>query len=308
MKHIAVVLLTLRLLVACSEQSEVLPRADLSQLNSLEQEDLKKELLAEMSEKAKVEMKKYSDQYQQLECFSIMCFPSLPVSIQTNLRNEMMFNSERTTLDQIPALIHHYFTLNRSLSQEEVQKIILDQQMPNYRFPFYATYTRIDILEEIKNEEDKKIRAEQAENFDLVDFHDNAISDWKFKLRIMDILQRDELKEMRRKGILITNQNEYNGFSPAADSVLVGIYAIRNTASLDYFNESYLSLYLRNKALNKKETNDKLLALEFLHPLNISDQSYLNSAQIPPFPYANDFELVFSVPQVTTRVVPPQKK
>lgn len=90
--------------------------------------------------------------------------------------------------------------------------------------------------------------------------------------------------------------------------MLVGIYAIRNTASLDYFNESYLSLYLRNKALNNKETNDKLLALKFLYPLNISDESYLNSAQIPPFPYANGFELVFNDPQEPIIEIPPQKK
>lgn len=153
-------------LTACSEQPEALPRVNLSQLNSLEQEDLKKELLSKMREKAKVEMKKYSDEYLQLDYFFPMCYPSLPVRIQTNLRNEMMFNSEPATLDQIPLLIHRYFTANRLLSQEEIQKIIDDQQMPNYRFPLYAKHTRIEILEEIKNEKDAKIHAEQAKNFD----------------------------------------------------------------------------------------------------------------------------------------------
>jgi len=284
MKHIAVVLLTLRLLVACSEQPEVRSRADLSQLNSLEQEDLKQELLSEMREKAKARMTENAEFHFSMSCH-IPSHQRISTEIKFNSHKEMDFRGKPISHEEISNEIFKYYNTNRSLRQDEIGTIA---STPNYKYPLYSRMSRAEIVNALKREREMLEKAKKSEHEDFVEFHTRAIRNWKEKLRVIDILQTKELKEVRHLLIEIINEYDSIGFSRAADSVLVGIYKIRNAVALDYFGESYLSIYLRHKVLKNKQSADRLMAIEYLYPLTISDQPYLTSIHVieKPLPYS----------------------
>jgi len=271
-------------LIACSEQSEVRPRADLSQLNSLEQEDLKKELLAEMREKAKVWMAEIAEFHFSMSCH-MPSHQRISTEIKFNSHKEMDFRGKPISHEEISNEIFKYYNTNRSLRQDEIGTIA---STPNYRYPLYSRMSRAEIVNALKREREMLEKAKKSKYEDLVEFHDLAIRDWEVKLRVIDILQTKELKEVRHIPIEIINEYDSLGFSRAADSVLVGIYKIRNAVALDYFGESYLSIYLRHKVLKNKQSADRLMVIEYLYPLSISDQPYLTSIHVieKPLPYS----------------------
>lgn len=278
MKHGSVVLFTMLLLVGCSRQTEALPRVDISQLNSLEQADLKKELLGEMREKAKVRMTESAQ--RTLKLLSQNPFPICHhnrFEIKFNFQGDLFVRGTPTSYSNLSEEIFKYYNMNRSLRQGEIGTTA---STPNYKYPLYSRMSRAEIVNALKREYEMRKGAKNAKNEALVELHDLAIRDWKEKLRVIDILRIQEIKEVRHIPIEIINEYDSIGFSRAAESVLVGIYKIRNAVALEYFGESYLSIYLRHKALKTKRSANQLMAIEYLYPLMISDHPYLTSIHV----------------------------
>lgn len=195
--------------------------------------------------------------------------------IKANSRNELLFRGEALSdPDKISDKIIEFYKKNESLSQSQTITNIQNEGYLGYKFPFYSFVTLDEIATNIKIEEDALDAADEADNPDLVDFHDKAIRDWREKEKALKTLKQDQLKEIHPQAhirIDVQQQTKYELFAKIQSEVEEAIYELRDEAAKKYFQESY-GVIKQRRAMDKadaKGDQKKLDVLDVLYPARI---------------------------------------
>ncbi|MBL1278640.1 MAG: hypothetical protein COA33_000065 [Fluviicola sp.] len=212
------------------------------------------------------------ENYTNLTSFNFPNYGCMPMliekrdifSIQQDLKGEIIING---LLDSksITNEIVTYFSANRE--KNDVAN----------NYPMYSRISRKEIIHLTKEaiEEAKKVKNTPGALEDIIDFKERQVEEWMKKLRAIKVLQIDKLPEPSVQAhITIEYQDTLKG-EHLIDSVLVGFFLLRDYASKKYFNESYLTIFQRNRKNETLLDTERLKALSILYPLTILDKEGL---------------------------------
>lgn len=140
--------------------------------------------------------------------------------------------------------------------------------------PFYTELSQNALITQIRalEEELETIKSRNDASQEIARFKQIAIDEWKKKLEILDLLGGNCLREPQHgAGIEIRYYQDSKIYQEVLDSLLMGIYKIREIDSKIYFNESYAKIFW--KACKQKDSIalKKLNAFKILHPVHILD-------------------------------------
>lgn len=195
--------------------------------------------------------------------------------IRANSRNELLFRNEPLEdPDKISDKIIEFYEMNEGLSDEQTGIKIADPSYKGFDYPFYSFVTEREVLDAIDHENDLLDAADEAENYDFVEFHDKAIRDWRKKITAMKTLGITELKEIHQQAhirVAVMQKTEYRLFAKIQSEIEEALYELRNKAAEKYFGESYGIIKNRRAQDKADEKGDqkKLDALEVLYPARI---------------------------------------
>lgn len=269
-------------MLSCGHEFKEYPPYRVEQLNKLEQETLMNELLDSMEIEATDYLTEFNKAYRNLICWWSPCYEDRHImELNVDSRGQILSRGNLCSLDEIPKRVREFYLFNRDLSVTETEEKIQDPGYSGYNFPFY-THTRTnDITRAIQHEKELLQTAYEAENFDIVEFHDAAVNEWKQKLNLLNTLNTDELVQIHElTHIEIRNQLDSTGFSTAAEKTLEGMYLVRTALAEEYFGASYLDLYYRSTRLNELESKQRLEAIRLLCPLRIIDEEFIRSEHL----------------------------
>lgn len=209
----------------------------------------------------------------------IICFDDRPIfEIKVNASNQLLIRGKPATFEDIEGCVFEFYTMNRSLTEKEIEKNIRNSSYEGYNYPFYSFITKEYIKKYITEENERLESARHQNNTDLAEFHENSIKEWKKKLFILEVIHIEELQEIHpQTQIRIVTQEKKTGWSSFAHAALRGVYRVRDLACRELFGKAYLDLFLLSKTTGKKKYKDQLRALEMLYALRIFDEPYLRS-------------------------------
>lgn len=262
--------------LGCTSEAVEKPALNTVELTRYDSTRQMNALLEELKQEAISGMRTASEQLEK-DGYQFNCEPRNEFNIRMNNRGELLIQKDPASLEEIPDAVHLFYTANRDLTDQEMRQQISNSNYSCYNFPFYSTITQADIEAAIEIEQNLAKAAKDVENWEIYAFYKQQISEWESYRTILNMIGRKELKLPRATPILIGNRSDSSGFSLAADQALLGMYKVRNTASLDYFGMSYLDLYLRFKRMSTKEFQQQMDALKTIHPIDLFDESFLNA-------------------------------
>ncbi|MDX2362171.1 MAG: hypothetical protein QNK23_15290 [Crocinitomicaceae bacterium] len=208
----------------------------------------------------------------------------MPIEERCFLQIEMTENGEQLVNLEI----------NEDITEATIAFYITNREQndPTNNSPMYSRVSRTEIANAINVVVEDAKATEEIENIsrDIVVFKWMIVKEWKKKLIVLETLQLEELPEIHIQAhIRIMYPENYNPREEILNPIFTSILSLRNEASLQHFNESYLSIFYRNSFTKSLEDKTKLNALEALYPLKIFDLTYsllnnLWSEEYPPPP------------------------
>lgn len=239
---------------------------------------LKKSVETELIEKMKQEV---IEGHQKQDRFSRTVKPILhfydwgiELNIKRNSAEETLIFGQIYPDSMIGYWIQKYYLDNEKLSANQTIESIQNRNYESYSFSYYSHITKPKILEVIRRNKSELQRVPNQGNGYILLYTD-LLEDWEQKLKTIETLNLEELKEIQPSArINVKDDLNFDGLSPLTTKALEGLIQVRDYASRKYFNLPYMDLYFQGTRNIHPDSEAKLAAIDFLHEVRITDESY----------------------------------
>lgn len=193
-------------------------------------------------------------------------------AIKANNANQLMIRDEiMDDPDEISERIIEFYRMNEGLSQAQTEANIANRGYEGYNFPFYSRVTKDYIDQKIDESERDLDAAYEAEDDNLITFHEKALQEWSKKKAAISTLKLNELVEIQAQAhirVEVQQKTDYRLFAKIHSEIEEAITELRDVAAEKYFGETYTKMTKR-LALDKddkKGDRKKIEALKILYP------------------------------------------
>ena len=195
-----------------------------------------------------------------------------------NAQNQFLIRGKPSKFENIEEEVYQFYTMNRDLSEKEVEEKISSKAYEGYNFPFYSFISENEIKRHIIESREHRKSTQEHGNLEMAQFYEKTLTEWEEKHFAIKVLQLETIQEVHPQTyILIDIRADSSGWSKPAEAALYGMYRVRNLACMDYFGISYLDLFLKAKTTGKQKYKDQLQAIEIIYDLRIQDAPYIRS-------------------------------
>jgi len=196
------------------------------------------------------------------------CGPKEILYISVNSIGQVMIQDEGGSTD-VSEKVYHYFMFNRFLTSDETDKAAMNVNHPGFEFPLYNHVEMYEIDREIGKAKKKWLDVKNTEGVDstFVNYFYSKVEEWQTRKNALEIIGNSMLPEISASALVqLHSHGESVKFQKVLKEIAIAFYHIRNSECMQYFGETYLSLYERAQRKKKELDFDKLRTLQVLSP------------------------------------------
>ncbi len=200
------------------------------------------------------------EMYDAVQCIMIEMRNQFNIQV---LKNGVVV-IEGDTTNNISEAVSNYYLVN------------YEKNNVSNNFLFYSTISRRQVVENIQyaKQDAKNVENTQGVLQEVINFKWDQVQEWEQKKDIFNISNVTKIKEPHSQAVIILDYADTELGNAAMESILMALYYLRDKISKEYFKESYLKIYTRNKLMPNDLDQRKLNSFQILLPIRVLDVPY----------------------------------